>query len=99
MAPSERLNLPLHFRNWNVTQFEHSDSDDKKPKAPTNWKQFFKRPLGIAILAIVVVIILIVIIVPLAVLLPKKGKHNATILLPLYIYPSTSTTWKPLYDS
>lgn len=71
-----------------------------KEAAPPK-KPLLKRPLFLAIIAAVVIIIIIAIIVPLAVILPKKGHHGqkATILLPLYIYPTDNTTWSPLYDA
>jgi hypothetical protein len=54
--------------------------------------------IGLSIFAILVIIIVIV--VPLAVILPRKG-HNgskSTVILPLYIYPNTTTAWNPLYE-
>lgn len=62
-----------------------------------------RRPRWLYILlGLLLLIIIIVIVVPLAVILPRKHHHHgtkSTILLPLYIYPETSTTWSPLYDA
>ncbi|KAF2017683.1 spherulin 4-like cell surface protein [Aaosphaeria arxii CBS 175.79] len=88
--------IPKHFQDWNT-----SEAPKMMPsRRTTNSKPFYKRPLGIAIIAGVTIAILIAIIVPLAVILPKRGrKHDATVILPLYIYPDETSTWNPLYDS
>ncbi|EFX04914.1 spherulin 4-like cell surface [Grosmannia clavigera kw1407] len=55
------------------------------------------------LLAIIAIIIIIVIVVPLAVLLPRNNRHHkhlsTSVLLPLYIYPTNSSTWSPLYEA
>jgi len=58
-----------------------------------------KRPWCLVISIALILFIIIAIVVPLAVILPKRAHHHQTssILLPLYIYPSTNTTWSPLY--
>jgi hypothetical protein len=73
----------------------------KEAAAPIPKKPLLKRPLYFAIIAAVVVAIIIAIVAPLAVILPKKGHHGqkATIILPLYIYPTDTTTWSPLYNA
>lgn len=55
--------------------------------------------IGVAVAALIAIIIIIA--VPLAILIPKKnkGKHDASILLPLYIYPKDNSTWAPLYNA
>lgn len=99
---ASKLNLPTHFRNWNAST-ERSINEVAKssaPPPPSFPKPLWKRPWFIGAVAAVVVIIIIAIAVPLAVLLPKKGhKHNAKVMLPLYIYPKDNSTWGPLYES
>jgi hypothetical protein len=57
-----------------------------------------KRCIFISIAVAIAVIIAIVI--PLAVLIPKRKHHTtASVLLSLYIYPSNSSSWQPLYDA
>ena len=60
-----------------------------------------KRTWCVALIAAVVLAMIIAIIVPLAVTLPPKKKQNqsSTVLLPLYIYPETDSTWMPLYNA
>jgi len=60
-----------------------------------------KRTWCVALVAAVVLAMIIAIIVPLAVTLPPKKKQNqsSTVLLPLYIYPETDSTWMPLYNA
>ncbi|ORY18989.1 spherulin 4-like cell surface protein [Clohesyomyces aquaticus] len=59
-----------------------------------------KRPRFLFIITAVAVLIIIAIVVPSAILLPRRKHHNKSeILLPLYIYPESNNTWKPLYDS
>jgi hypothetical protein len=55
--------------------------------------------IGLSIAALIVIIIVIV--VPLAVILPRKGNNGnkSTVILPLYIYPNTTTAWDPLYEA
>jgi hypothetical protein len=53
-----------------------------------------------AAIAIAAIIIVVVVIVPCAILTPRSRKTVvATILLPLYIYPETDSSWEPLYDA
>lgn len=89
--------IPAHFRDWNGSE----GSPDTMEKPATSKKPLWKRPLVLAVAAAATVAVLIAIIVPLAVLLPKKkGKSNhSVIILPLYIYPTNSSSWQPLYDS
>ena len=60
-----------------------------------------KRTWCLALVAAIVLAMIIAIVVPLAVILPrnKKQNHSSTILLPLYIYPETNSTWMPLYNA
>ncbi|RAL10681.1 spherulation-specific family 4 protein [Aspergillus homomorphus CBS 101889] len=58
-----------------------------------------RRPWCIAIAIAVAVVVIVVIVVPCAVILTRK-KHHAkkiNVLYPLYIYPTNSSTWSPLY--
>ncbi|CAL3969703.1 hypothetical protein PZA11_007708 [Diplocarpon coronariae] len=59
-----------------------------------------KRNQYNAVAAAFVIAIIIAVVVPLAIILPNKEDtgRKTSILLPLYIYPATSTTWSPLYD-
>ncbi|CAO2653669.1 Nn.00g030800.m01.CDS01 [Neocucurbitaria sp. VM-36] len=95
MAP--KVNLPSHFRDWNAS----NDHSVKAPEKQAAQKAIWKRPWFIGVASAIVIAVIIAIIVPLAVILPKKGKgkHSATIILPLYIYPKDNTTWTPLYNS
>jgi hypothetical protein len=92
-----KVALPSHFRDWN----ESVDQSVAAPEKSNTEKPLWKRPWIIGITAAVIVAIVIAIVVPLAVILPKKGKgkHDATILLPLYIYPQQNASWSPLYDT
>ncbi|KAH7400446.1 spherulin 4-like cell surface protein [Cadophora sp. MPI-SDFR-AT-0126] len=58
-----------------------------------------KRRWWIILLSAFVLAIIVAIIVPLAIILPRKGeeRHHSTILLPLYIYPETNSSWMPLF--
>ncbi|KAF2126989.1 hypothetical protein P153DRAFT_433463 [Dothidotthia symphoricarpi CBS 119687] len=93
---TSKFELPIHFRDWN-TSTTRSINKTRKPAAQ---KPLWKRPVFIGVAVAVVIILILVIAIPLAVLLPKKGKnHNASVLLPLYIYPDDNSTWAPLYES
>lgn len=94
---ASKVELPSHFRDWNGS----SDPSVEASEKPTAQKPLWKRGWFIGIAVAVVVAIIIAIVVPLAVILPKKGKakHDATVLLPLYIYPTNNASWAPLYDS
>jgi hypothetical protein len=64
-------------------------------KSPARWS---RRRLFISIFAALLIILAVVI--PLAVILPRRGGHvTPSVLLSLYIYPSTNTSWLPLYDA
>ncbi len=58
-----------------------------------------RRSWCLPISIIAVLLIIVAVAVPLAVILPRRGHHHQTsvVLIPLYIYPSTNTTWTPLY--
>jgi uncharacterized membrane protein len=60
-----------------------------------------RRKWCISIAVAAIIIIVIVIVVPLAVILPRK-KHNAqkaNVVVPLYIYPTSTNLWDPLYNA
>ncbi|KAF1850682.1 uncharacterized protein K460DRAFT_301972 [Cucurbitaria berberidis CBS 394.84] len=94
---ASKVDLPTHFRDWNAS----SNASDGATQKPIPQKAVWKRPWFIGIAAAVVIAIIIAIVVPLAVVLPKKGKgkHDATVIVPLYIYPKDNSTWAPLYNS
>jgi hypothetical protein len=94
---AEGIELPSHFRDWNRSSDRSVISTDK----PTFQKPLWKRPWVIGVAVAILIAIIIAIVVPLAVLLPKKNhpKHDASVLLPLYIYPKDNSTWAPLYAS
>lgn len=48
---------------------------------------------------IAAVVIVVIIVVPTAVVLTRNKQPKSSILLPLYIYPSTNDTWSPLYNA
>jgi hypothetical protein len=53
-----------------------------------------------AAFAIAAIIVIVVVVVPCAVLIPRSRKPAAaTIMLPLYIYPESNSTWELLYDA
>ncbi|RAH41110.1 spherulation-specific family 4 protein [Aspergillus brunneoviolaceus CBS 621.78] len=58
-----------------------------------------RRPWCIAIAIAVAVVVIVVIVVPCAVILTRKKHHakQTNVLYPLYIYPTNSSTWSPLY--
>ncbi|KAH7068061.1 Spherulation-specific family 4-domain-containing protein [Paraphoma chrysanthemicola] len=94
---ASKVELPSHFRDWNGS----SDPSVEAPEKTSAQKPIWKRPLFITFAVAAAIAIIIAIVVPLAVILPKKGKskHNATVMLPLYIYPQENATWAPLYDA
>jgi len=62
-------------------------------------KSLAKRSWCLPIAITFIILIIIAIAVPLAVILPKRKHHQTSaVLIPLYIYPSTNTSWSPLYD-
>jgi hypothetical protein len=94
---ASKFHLPSHFRDWNGSSNPSVEASEK----PLTQKPIWKRPLFIGIVVAATVAIIIAIVVPLAVIVPKKGKsrHDATIMLPLYIYPKENATWGSLYDA
>lgn len=94
---ASKFDLPSHFRDWNGSS-EPSVNAAEKPAAQ---KPIWKRKWFIGVATAVIVAIIIAIVVPLAVILPKKGKskQDATVLLPLYVYPTNTSSWDPLYKS
>ncbi|RMZ75832.1 hypothetical protein DV737_g5105, partial [Chaetothyriales sp. CBS 132003] len=55
----------------------------------------------ISLISVVVIAALLILIIPLAIILPRKGQPKglaSSVLLPLYIYPSSSA-WDPLYKA
>lgn len=64
-------------------------------------KSSTKRHWCIGLLTVVIIAVVIAIVAPLAVILPQKGRDasESSILLPLYIYPETNTTWTPLFSA
>lgn len=60
-----------------------------------------RRNWYIAITTAVIAAIILAIIVPLAVLVPEKrgSGQRSSVLLPLYIYPETNSSWNPLFDA
>jgi hypothetical protein len=95
---ASKVELPSHFRDWNESS---SPSVEAPQKTSTTQKPIYRRPWFIGVAIAIVVAIVIAIAVPLAVVLPKKGKgkHDASIMLPLYIYPENNATWAPLYNA
>lgn len=93
--PASKMNLPSHFRDWNVSNRSVAKMEKAAPARP-----LYRQTWFLAVAAAALVAIIVVIAVPLAVLLPKRhGKAGTAILLPLYIYPNTSTAWDPLYSA
>jgi hypothetical protein len=93
---ASQVDLPSHFKGWNGSSNPSVHSSER----PRTQKPLWKRPWFIAVAVAVLLAIIIAIAVPLAVVLPKKGKknHDATVMLPLYIYPENNSTWAPLYN-
>jgi len=48
-----------------------------------------------------IIVIIVVIVVPLVVILPERGHkgQKSTVILPLYIFPSNTSSWDPLYEA
>jgi hypothetical protein len=62
-------------------------------------KSSAKRPWVLATAVAVIIVVILAIVIPLAVILPRR-KHNgqkSTVIVPLYIYPNTTTAWNPLF--
>ncbi|PBP24589.1 spherulin 4-like cell surface protein [Diplocarpon rosae] len=59
-----------------------------------------KRNCYLAVAAALVIATIIAVVIPLVIILPDQEKtgQKSSILLPLYIYPATNTTWSPLFD-
>jgi anti-sigma-K factor RskA len=70
--------------------------DLEKTSQRTWWQRW-----RIYILAAIAIVIIVVIVVPLAVILPRRHHSTpaATVMLPLYIYPSNESVWDPLYQA
>ncbi|KAJ5949880.1 hypothetical protein N7454_001464 [Penicillium verhagenii] len=69
---------------------------------PLRRKFNLRRPWCLAGLITAILVVIIVIVVPLAVILPKKNAHKgkaSKVLYPVYVYPTTNTTWDPLYEA
>ncbi|KAF1999704.1 hypothetical protein P154DRAFT_554565 [Amniculicola lignicola CBS 123094] len=90
------MTIPSHFQDWTSSSSARSARGKISP-APT--RPFWKRPWIIAIAAAALIVVIVVIAVPLAILLPKSKKHHSTVLLPLYIYPKTDSSWEPLHKA
>lgn len=64
-------------------------------------KRHWWRTWKLYLLLAVIVVVIVVIVVPLAVLLPRHHHSTpaATVILPLYIYPTSDALWSPLFDA
>lgn len=58
-----------------------------------------KRRRLLWILGGLLFVIILAIVIPIAIILPKRARSTTHILLPLYIYPTNSSSWQPLYDA
>lgn len=68
-------------------------------KLPKAWrrKRWFWGFIGA-----VVAVVIIVIVVPIAVILSRKKhttEYGAMLIVPLYIYPTSASSWQPLYNA
>ncbi|KAF7533151.1 hypothetical protein G7054_g7336 [Neopestalotiopsis clavispora] len=68
-------------------------------KLPKAWrrKRWFWGLIGAVLLVVIIVIV-----VPIAVIFSRKNHkttYGAMLIVPLYIYPTTASTWQPLYDA
>lgn len=81
---ASKVALPLHFRDWNNPS---DPAVETPPKLSATQKPIYKRPWFIGVAIGIIVAIIIAIAVPLAVVLPKKsnGKHDASVMIPLYV--------------
>ncbi|KAL4947063.1 Spherulation-specific family 4 [Aspergillus filifer] len=60
-----------------------------------------RRRWWVAIGVAVGIVVILVIVLPLALILPSREDQGSPcrVIFPLYIYPETNSTWKPLYEA